>query len=126
VFVLIHVPAPRLFVFGATDFARALCEAGKMLGFYVVACDAREPFATRERFPHADEVICRWPHDVLAEAELGPRDAVCVLTHDTKFDVPALKVALNRPTGYVGALGSRRTQERRREALLEAGVTEEQ
>lgn len=126
VFFAIHVPPPRLFVFGATNFASALCTAGKMVGYYVVACDARAPFATRERFPDADEVLCRWPHDVLAEAELGPRDAVCVLTHDTKFDIPALKVALNRPTGYVGALGSRRTQARRREALLEEGLTEEQ
>lgn len=122
VFVASRVPAPRLFVFGAVEFSRALAAAGRLLGFYTIVADARPVFATPERFPEADAVICRWPHDVLAEAGLRPRDAVCVLTHDLKFDVPALKVALRSEAGYVGALGSRRTQARRREALLAEGV----
>lgn len=123
VFVASRAPQPRLFVFGAVEFSRALARAGRLLGYHVVVADARPVFATTERFPEADAVICRWPHEVLAEAGLQPRDAVCVLTHDLKFDVPALKVALRSPAGYVGALGSRRTQARRREALLADGLT---
>ncbi len=123
VFVASRAPQPRLFVFGAVEFSRALARAGSLLGYHVIIADARPVFATAERFPEADEVMCRWPHEVLAEAGLQPRDAVCVLTHDLKFDVPALKVALRSPAGYVGALGSRRTQARRREALLADGLT---
>jgi xanthine dehydrogenase accessory factor len=123
VFVASRVPPPRLFVFGAVEFSRALAAAGRLLGYRVVVADARPVFATPERFPEAHAVICRWPHEVLAEAAPQPRDAVCVLTHDLKFDVPALKVALRSRAGYVGALGSRRTQARRREALLAEGLT---
>jgi xanthine dehydrogenase accessory factor len=125
-FVLSRVPPARLFVFGAVEFSRALAMAGRLLGYHVVVADARPVFATADRFPEADEVVCRWPHEVLEEAGLGPRDAVCVLTHDLKFDVPALKVALRSPVGYVGALGSRRTQARRREALLAEGLRAEE
>ncbi len=126
VFVASRAPQPRLFVFGAVEFSRALARAGRLLGYHVVVADARPVFATRDRFPEADEVVCRWPHEVLAEAGLQPRDAVCVLTHDLKFDVPALRVALRSPAGYVGALGSRRTQARRREALLADGLAAEE
>jgi xanthine dehydrogenase accessory factor len=126
VFVATRVPPPRLFVFGAVEFSRALAAAARLLGYHVVVADARPVFATRERFPEADEVLCRWPHEVLAEASLQPRDAVCVLTHDLKFDVPALQVALRSRAGYVGALGSRRTQARRREALVAAGLSPEE
>ena len=122
IFVSTRVPPPRLFAFGAVEFSRALAAAGRLLGYHVVVADARPVFATPERFPEADEVLCRWPHEVLAEARLSPRDAVCVLTHDLKFDVPALRVALSSPAGYIGALGSRRTQARRRIALLAEGV----
>jgi xanthine dehydrogenase accessory factor len=124
-FVQSFAPPPRMHVFGAIDFAQAMVRIGKFLGYRVTLCDARAVFATRERFPEADEIVVAWPHEYLAEAEVGPRDAICVLTHDPKFDVPVLKVALGTPAGYIGALGSRATHEKRRQALREAGVPEE-
>jgi len=100
----------------------------KVLGFHVTVCDAREVFATKARFPLADEVVVDWPNRFLAEVgdSLGPRDAVCVLTHDAKFDVPAIVAALGTKVGYLGAMGSRRTTEQRAERLREEGVTDEQ
>jgi xanthine dehydrogenase accessory factor len=126
VFFEVFAPAARLIVFGAVDFTRALVEVGKVLGFAVTVCDARAVFATRKRFPLADEVVVEWPDRYLERvgADLGPRDAVCVLTHDTKFDVPAILGALSTRVGYLGAMGSRRTHEKRWARLIEAGADE--
>ena len=128
VFVESFAPPPRLLIFGAVDFTAALVRVAKVLGYHVTVCDAREVFATRARFPLADEVVVDWPHRLLeAEgASLGPRDAVCVLTHDAKFDVPAIVAALGTEVGYLGAMGSRRTTEQRAERLRAEGVDEAQ
>jgi xanthine dehydrogenase accessory factor len=126
VFVESFAPAPRLVIFGAVDFTAALARAGKLLGYRVTVCDARAVFATARRFPMADEVVNEWPDRHLAAVGegLGPRDAICVLTHDTKFDVPAIVAALRTSVGYLGAMGSRRTHAARVERLREAGVTD--
>jgi xanthine dehydrogenase accessory factor len=129
VFVAGHAPRPRMLVFGAIDFAAAVAHVGSFLGYRVTVCDARPVFATASRFPAADEVVVQWPHRYLvAEVEAGrvdPRTVVCVLTHDPKFDVPLLEVALRLPeVAYVGAMGSRRTHEDRLDRLREAGVPE--
>jgi xanthine dehydrogenase accessory factor len=126
VFFEVFAPAARLIVFGAVDFTRALVDVGKVLGFAVTVCDARPVFATRARFPRADEVVVDWPDRYLERVGpgLGPRDAVCVLTHDTKFDVPAILGALRTRVGYLGAMGSRRTHEKRWQRLVEAGADE--
>ena len=126
VFFEVFAPPARLIVFGAVDFTRALVEVGKVLGFAVTVCDARPVFATKARFPVADEVVVEWPDRYLDRigAELGPRDAICVLTHDTKFDVPAILGALRTRVGYLGAMGSRRTHEQRWQRLVEAGADE--
>jgi xanthine dehydrogenase accessory factor len=115
-----------MWIFGAVDFTAALAKVAKILGYRVTVCDAREVFATRRRFPMADEVKVTWPTPVFDEhgAELGPRDAVCILTHDPKFDVPAVQGALATAVGYIGVMGSRRTHDKRMERLAEAGVTE--
>lgn len=123
VFLESFAPPPRMFVFGAIDFAAATVRIGKFLGYRVTLCDARPVFATRARFPEADEVVVQWPHECLAGAVVGPRDAIAVLTHDSKFDVPVLIEALRTPAAYIGALGSRSTHERRQQELLEAGVS---
>jgi xanthine dehydrogenase accessory factor len=127
VFIESFARQPRMIIFGAVDFTSALVRAAKLLGFRVTVCDAREVFATRARFPMADEVVCDWPdrHLASAGADLGPRDAICVLTHDAKFDVPAIVGALGTKAGYVGAMGSRRTHADRVERLREAGVDDE-
>ena len=124
VFIESFAPAPRMVIFGAVDFTAALAKAGKLLGYRVTVCDARPVFATRQRFPMADEVVNDWPDRHLAKIAdtLGPRDAVCVLTHDAKFDVPAIVGALATRVGYLGAMGSRKTHTRRVERLREAGV----
>jgi len=124
VFAEFYGPPPRLFVYGAVDAADTLCQAAKLLGWEAIVADARAKFATRERMPHADEIIVAWPEDALAQIAPDHATAVVVLTHDDKFDVPALKDALASEAFYVGALGSRRNQERRRERLLAAGVSE--
>jgi xanthine dehydrogenase accessory factor len=126
VFVESFAPPPRMLVFGAVDFTAALVKVAKVLGYRVTVCDAREVFATRARFPQADEVVVDWPDRLLGRtgAGLTPRDAVCVLTHDAKFDVPALVAALATDVGYVGAMGSRRTHADRVTRLREAGVDE--
>jgi xanthine dehydrogenase accessory factor len=124
VFVQSYAPAPRMLVFGAIDFARAVAGIGKFLGYRVTVCDARPVFATPKRFPEADEVIVEWPHRYLSGIEVDHRTVICVLTHDPKFDVPLLEVALRLPAvGYVGAMGSRRTHEDRLARLVEAGLT---
>lgn len=126
VFVEGLLPPRRLFVAGATEIAAALARLARPLGYRVVVADARSPFATAERIPDADAVLREWPDAVLARAGLDAGSAVVVLTHDPKFDVPALARALRSDAGYVGALGSRRTQARRREQLREVGVTDEE
>ncbi|MFF4012703.1 XdhC family protein [Streptomyces sp. NPDC001717] len=122
------VAPPRMIVFGAIDFASALVRIGKFLGYRVTVCDARPVFATRTRFPEADEIVVDWPHRYLeaqtADGDLDGRTVLCVLTHDAKFDVPLLEAALRLPVAYVGAMGSRRTHEDRSRRLREAGVTE--
>ncbi|MFG2955334.1 XdhC family protein [Streptomyces sp. NPDC048291] len=118
------VPPPRMIVFGAIDFASALVRVGKFLGYRVTVCDARPVFATRNRFPEADEIVVEWPHRYLERAEVDGRTVLCVLTHDAKFDVPLLRLALRLPVAYVGAMGSRRTHLDRNERLREVGVTE--
>jgi len=123
-FVESCAPPPRMHVFGAIDFAAAVVRMGKFLGFRVTVCDARPVFATAARFPEADEVVVAWPHRWLATAPVDDRTVICVLTHDPKFDVPLLEVALRTPAAYVGAMGSRRTHEARLAALREAGLGE--
>jgi xanthine dehydrogenase accessory factor len=131
VFVSSYAPRPRMLVFGAIDFAAALARQGSFLGYRVTVCDARAVFATPARFPTADQVVVDWPHRYLAaQAEANAIDAttvICVLTHDPKFDVPVLEVALGLPrVGYVGAMGSRRTHEDRMNRLRAAGLTDAQ
>ena len=124
VFVESFAPPPQMLVFGAVDFTAALVRVAKVLGYRVTVCDAREVFATRSRFPQADDVVVDWPDRLLGRVGSGltARDAVCVLTHDAKFDVPALVAALGTEVGYVGAMGSRRTHADRLERLRDAGV----
>jgi xanthine dehydrogenase accessory factor len=126
VFVSSFAPRPRMYVFGAIDFASALASIGRYLGYHVTVCDARAKFVTPERFPDVDELVVDWPDRFLAAAPVDKRTAICVLTHDDKFDVPILKAAVKGPAGYIGAMGSRRTTERRAERLREEGVTEEE
>jgi xanthine dehydrogenase accessory factor len=115
-----------MYVFGAVDHAAALASIGRFLGFRVTVCDARAKFVTPERFPDVDDLVVEWPDRFLAGAPVDERTAICVLTHDHKFDVPVLKVALETPAGYVGAMGSRRTNEDRAERLRAEGVTDEE
>jgi xanthine dehydrogenase accessory factor len=129
VFVASYAPRPRMLVFGANDFAVALARQGSFLGYRITVCDARALFTTRTRFPTADEVVVDWPHRYLAaQVAAGAIDAstaICVLTHDPKFDVPVLEMALRLPrVGYVGAMGSRRTHHDRMDRLRAVGLTE--
>ena len=124
VFAEVYGPPPRLLVYGAVDTAEALCVGAKLLGWTAIVADARGAFATRERIPSADELIVAWPEDAFAQIQPDHQTAIVVLTHDDKFDEPALIGALASEAFYIGALGSRRNQERRRERLLEAGVAE--
>jgi xanthine dehydrogenase accessory factor len=126
VFVASYAPRPRMIVFGAIDFAAAVARIGSFLGYRVTVCDARPTFATAKRFPDADEVIVEWPHKYLARTETDPRTVVCVLTHDPKFDVPLLEVALRLPLAYIGAMGSRRTHEDRLARLRELGMSQDE
>ncbi|AYF75880.1 XdhC/CoxI family protein [Nocardia yunnanensis] len=130
VFVTAFRPPPRLLVFGVTDFAVALVRTGKLLGSHVTVCDARPVFATRARFPEADEVVVDWPHRYLADQSerglLDERTVVCVLTHDARFDIPLLTLALRLPLAYVGAMGSRRTHHDRMRALRAGGVGDDE
>ncbi len=124
VFFEVFAPPPRMVIFGAVDFTAALAKVAKILGYRVEVCDARPVFATKARFPMADVVVAQRPERYLAAvgATLGPRDAICVLTHDPKFDVPAVIAALETEVGYLGAMGSRRTHDDRVARLAEAGV----
>jgi xanthine dehydrogenase accessory factor len=125
IFVQSFAPSPRMLVFGAIDFARAVARVGKFLGYRVTVCDARGVFATPKRFPEADEGVVEWPHRYLATAEIDARTVICVLTHDPKFDVPLLEAALKTDAAYIGAMGSRRTHDDRLARLREEGVAEE-
>jgi xanthine dehydrogenase accessory factor len=126
VFVQSFAPPPRMLVFGAIDFAAAVARVGKFLGYRVTVCDARPVFATSARFPDADEVVTDWPHRYLGKTSTDERTVICVLTHDPKFDVPVLEVALRAPAAYIGAMGSRRTHDDRLARLREAGMTEDE
>ena len=126
VFVCSFAPRPAMYVFGAVDHAAALAEVGRFLGYRVTVCDARARFATPERFTDVDELVVDWPDRFLERAPIDERTAICVLTHDHKFDVPLLKVALRSPAGYIGAMGSRRTTEERAERLRAEGITDEE
>ena len=124
VFIESYAPPPQMLIFGAVDFTAALARVAKVLGYRVTVCDARPVFATKARFPMADEVVVDWPNRLLERvgASLGPRDSVCVLTHDAKFDVPAITHALATNVGYIGVMGSRRTHDDRTTRLRDAGV----
>jgi xanthine dehydrogenase accessory factor len=128
VFIESFAPPPRMVIFGAVDFTAALARLGKILGYKVTVCDARPVFATRARFPMADDVVVDWPDRHLRKvgSELGQRDVVCVLTHDPKFDVPAIVAALETRVGYLGAMGSRRTHTDRVGRLRQAGVGDDE
>jgi xanthine dehydrogenase accessory factor len=125
-FFLPFAPRPEMYVFGAVDHAAAIGRIGTFLGYRVTICDARARFATPERFPDVDEVVVEWPDEFLRKAPVDERTVICVLTHDHKFDVPLLKVALDTPAGYIGAMGAKRTTERRNERLRAEAATEEQ
>jgi xanthine dehydrogenase accessory factor len=125
VFCEVYGPPPRLLIYGAVDTAESLCRGAKLLGWTTIVADARAKFATRERIPTADELVVAWPEEAFAQVQPDHSTAVVILTHDDKFDVPALKAALESEAFYIGALGSRRNQERRRERLLEAGIQED-
>ena len=124
VFAEVYMPPPRLFVHGAVDTAEALCRAAKQLGWTTIVADARRAFATAQRMPSADELIVEWPLEATARVAPDHQTAIVVLTHDAKFDQPALEAALASEAFYIGALGSRRNQEKRRARLIEAGVAE--
>jgi len=128
VFVESWAPPPQMWIFGAVDFTAALSRVAKVLGYRVIVCDAREIFATRRRFPAADEVVVSWPSPMFQQrgSQLGQRDAVCILTHDPKFDVPAVQGALATRVGYIGVMGSRTTHEKRMERLREVGVGDDE
>src|SRR5450759_2113128 len=126
VFVESYAPPPRMIVFGAIDFAAAMARMGKFLGYHVTVCDARPIFATSKRFPDVDEVVVAWPHKYLEQVEVDERTVLCVLTHDPKFDVPLLTLALRTKAGYIGAMGSRRTHEDRLQRLREVGMSEQE
>jgi xanthine dehydrogenase accessory factor len=127
VFIEVFAPPRRMLIFGAVDFTAALVRVAKVLDYHVTVCDARPVFATKTRFPEADEVVADWPHRHLAKVadRLGSGDAICVLTHDHKFDIPALVGALNTRVGYIGAMGSRSTHNSRVERLQAEGVDAE-
>lgn len=124
VFIESYALAPKMILFGAMEFAAAVAHIGKFLGYDVTVCDARVPFATKERFPEADHVVVDWPHRYLSTVGVDERTVICVLTHDPKFDVPVLEIALRSNAGYVGAIGSRRTHADRLRRLREIGMTE--
>jgi xanthine dehydrogenase accessory factor len=124
VFAEVYQPAPRLLVFGAVDTADALCAVAKQVGWHTIVADARARFATAERLPSADEIVVAWPDETLERVAPDHQTAIVVLTHDDKFDIPALTGALRTEAFYIGALGSRRNQERRRARLLEEGLTD--
>ena len=123
-FIAAYAPKPAMYIFGAIDFSRAMARIGKYLGYHVTVIDARPVFATKQRIPDADEVVVAWPDDFLSKAAVDYRTALIVLTHDVKFDIPLLQVALRTDAGYIGAMGSRRTHANRIEELRRAGVSD--
>jgi xanthine dehydrogenase accessory factor len=125
VFIAAYAPAPVMYIFGAIDFSRAMAKLGKYMGYYVVVVDARPIFATKQRIPDADEIVVAWPDEYLRAARIDERTALIVLTHDVKFDIPLLEVAVRTPAGYIGAMGSRRTHANRLDALRAAGIGED-
>jgi len=128
VFIESFAPPPQMLIFGAVDFTAALVKVSKVLGYRVTVCDAREIFATKKRFPQADEVVTDWPNRLIDQVgqSLNSQDAICILTHDNKFDVPAVLSSLKTKVGYIGVMGSRRTHEDRLARLKENGVSEEE
>jgi xanthine dehydrogenase accessory factor len=122
VFIQSFLPPPRLIIIGAIDFSSALCQVGKLLGYHVTICDARSRFATVARFPQADQVEIEWPHHYIESTPIDARTAIVVLTHDPKFDIPALRAAVRTTAGYIGAIGSRRTHSDRVRRLQEIGM----
>ena len=126
VFVDVTAPAPRLLILGAVDYAAALCKLARAAGWRPFVCDPRRAFATPQRFPEAEEVVCAWPDEAFARLGIDRATYIAILTHDPKLDDAALGLALRSEAAYVGAMGSRRAQARRRERLLEAGLGEEQ
>lgn len=124
VFIARVLPKPRMYIFGAIDFAHAMVRVAKLLGYEVTLCDARPAFATAERFPEADRVVVAWPDDFLQTVPVDERTAIVALTHDEKFDIPLIRAALKTAAGYIGVMGSRRTNERRLSQLRELGATE--
>lgn len=126
VFIEGFPPPPTLIIVGAGHIAIPLTTFAKTLNYHVVVIDARSAFATRERFPHADELVVAWPDEVLAKRDLNPSTSIAVLTHDPKFDEPTLNVVLSKRVGYVGAIGSRKTSTERAERLKQQGLSEEQ
>ncbi|MGH2722419.1 MAG: XdhC family protein [Actinomycetota bacterium] len=125
VFIQAFSQPPEMLVFGAVNLANAVVNIGKFLGYHVTLVDARRVFATRDRFPNADEIVVQWPDEFLAEHPVIRRTAICILTHDQKFDIPLLKIALDTPAGYIGAMGSRKTHQKRADTLREEGVPDE-
>jgi xanthine dehydrogenase accessory factor len=126
VFVSSFAPRPNMYVFGAVDHAAAVARVGRFLGYRVTVCDARARFVTKERFPDVDDLVVEWPDRFLSQSPVDERTVICALTHDHKFDVPLLKVALATNAGYIGAMGARKTNAERAERLREEGVTEEE
>lgn len=128
VFIESFAPPPQMLIFGAVDFTAALARVSKFLGYRVTVCDARPMFATHKRFPFANEVVVDWPNRLLDRVgpSLAERDAIAVLTHDAKFDIPAITSALTTDVGYIGVMGSRRTHDDRTKRLIDAGVTEDE
>jgi xanthine dehydrogenase accessory factor len=128
IFIESFAAPPQMLIFGAVDFTAALAKVAKFLGYRVTVCDARPMFATKKRFPFADDVVIDWPNRLLDEmgSTLGERDAIAVLTHDAKFDIPAITSALLTDVGYIGVMGSRRTHDDRTKRLVDAGVTDDQ
>jgi xanthine dehydrogenase accessory factor len=124
VFIQRALPRARMYIFGAIDFAHAMIRVAKLLAYDVTLCDARSAFATRERFPEADRIVVAWPDQFLRSAPVDERAAIVALTHDEKFDVPLIRAALQTRAGYIGVMGSRRTNARREEQLRELGTTE--
>ncbi|MCW2528115.1 MAG: hypothetical protein JWM76_2975 [Pseudonocardiales bacterium] len=126
VFVNSFAPPPRMLIFGAIDFASAVAGIGKFLGYHVTVCDARPVFATAQRFPDADDIVVQWPHRFLQDAVIDRRTVICVLTHDPKFDIPLLSLAVKTEAAYIGVMGSRRTHADRIQRLREIGVVDEE
>lgn len=122
-FIEAFAPKPDMYIFGAIDFSRAMARIGKYLGYTVTVIDARPIFATKARIPDADAVVVSWPDEFLTAAPVDERTALIILTHDVKFDIPLLQVALRTPAAYIGAMGSRRTHLNRIEALRQSGTT---